>query len=312
MRSFDHKGKQLKPLVLVLLATYNGKPWLEEQLDSILQQCAVNFKVVVSDDLSSDGTWEWLRQFSEKDSRVTLLPHTGKYGCAARNFFRLLRDVDLSHFDYVCFADQDDIWDLGKLRQSINMICAENVDAFSSDVMAFWPDGRERLISKAQPMREWDHFFESPGPGCTFMMKAEVARKIADFLRKNQKAVEGVALHDWFVYAWVRSNGYKWWIDPLPTVRYRQHNSNEFGANAGMRAIAWRWGKLLKGWYRDQVLLTARLLGQSDAWPIRRLARLNLFDRFVLVASVGKFRRLWHHRLVLAAALLLMRRNNEN
>jgi rhamnosyltransferase len=188
------------------------------------------------------------------------------------------------------------------------MICFKDVDAFSSDVIAFWPDGSERLITKAQPLRDWDHLFESPGPGCTFMMKTEIALKVAEVLRNNQNIAKDIELHDWFVYAWARSNGYKWWIDPMPTVRYRQHASNEFGANAGLSAIKWRWGKLIKGWYRNQILLMARLIGQENAWPIKRIERLNLFDRLILVASVGKFRRLWRDRLVLCAALLLMRK----
>jgi rhamnosyltransferase len=294
--------------VTVLLATFNGLRWLPEQCESILSQTGIDVQLIISDDMSTDGTWEWLQQLTERECRVTLLPRIRKFGGAASNFFRLLRDVNFSNFDYVCFADQDDIWREDKLLHSKDMICSKGVDALSSNVIAFWPDGREHLIGKAQPMREWDHLFESPGPGCTFMMKAEVAAKIAEFLRYNQKAAEDIALHDWFVYAWARSNGYRWWIDPMPTVRYRQHSSNEFGANAGMRAITWRWGKLLKGWYRNQVLLMAHLAGQSDAWPIKRIDRLGLFDRFILLASVGKLRRLWRDRLVLGLALLLMRK----
>jgi rhamnosyltransferase len=292
--------------VTVLLATFNGLRWLPEQFESILSQTGVDVQLVISDDMSTDGTWEWLQQLTERECRVTLLPQIGKFGGAAPNFFRLLRDVNFSNFDYVCFADQDDIWRQDKLRHSVDRICSKGVDALSSDVIAFWPDGRERHILKAYPMREWDHLFESPGPGCTFVLKAEIAVKVAALLRNNQPETKDIALHDWFVYAWTRSNGYKWWIDPVPNVRYRQHASNEFGANAGLRAIKWRWDKLLKGWYRNQVLVMARLVGQGDAWPIKRIERLGLLDRFILLGSVGKFRRLWRDRLVLGLGLLLM------
>ena len=44
------------PKVTVLLASYQGIPWIDEQIDSILQQQNVNVELTISDDLSDDGT----------------------------------------------------------------------------------------------------------------------------------------------------------------------------------------------------------------------------------------------------------------
>ena len=98
------------PKIAVCLAAFNGTHWLTEQLDSILAQTGVAVTVFVSVDVSNDGTEDWVDVRAQADSRIVVLPHGENFGGAARNFFRILREVDLSKFDYVSFADQDDIW----------------------------------------------------------------------------------------------------------------------------------------------------------------------------------------------------------
>ena len=98
------------PRVAVLMATYNGMKWLQAQLDSILTQENVDITLYASDDGSNDGTDDTLRALSKIDPRVVVLPKIAGTGSAGQNFYRLIRDVDTNAFDYVAFADQDDIW----------------------------------------------------------------------------------------------------------------------------------------------------------------------------------------------------------
>ena len=49
--------------VEILLPTYNGEKYLREQLDSILNQTYHNFKLIISDDCSTDSTKQILKQF---------------------------------------------------------------------------------------------------------------------------------------------------------------------------------------------------------------------------------------------------------
>ena len=53
----------------ILLATYNGENYLVEQLESILSQTYSNFRLLISDDCSTDGTRKILEEYKEKDSR---------------------------------------------------------------------------------------------------------------------------------------------------------------------------------------------------------------------------------------------------
>lgn len=291
--------------VAVLLATYNGEVWLAEQLSSIQAQTDINLNMYISDDLSIDRTCSIVRTYTENHPNISWLPSKDKFGSAAANFFRLLRDADLTQVDYVGLSDQDDVWLEDKLIHAITLINKRNVDAYSSNVSAFWPNGKHKLIHKAQTQQQFDYMFESAGPGCTFVLTKKVALELQQFLIANQEKCQQVALHDWFIYAFVRSRGFKWFIDSESHMLYRQHADNVVGANVGLKAKLVRWGKLREGWLIKQALLIADILGYSNAWPVNKLKRYSLLDRLVLIVNVKKLRRRLRDRLALALFLLL-------
>jgi len=292
------------PRVSVLLATFNGETYLSEQLKSIGNQSDVEAFIVASDDRSLDLTPQLLNEALAVDCRITLLP-SEKLGSAATNFFRLLRDADLTHVDYVALSDQDDIWQADKLSHAVQKILGNNVDAYSSNVTAFWPNDKQKLINKAQPQQQWDYMFESAGPGCTFVLTQKLALGLQRFLIANQQKCKPIALHDWFIYAFARSRGFKWFIDKESHMLYRQHESNVVGANVGAKAKLARWQKLREGWLVKQALLIADILGYNDAWPIQKLKRYHFVDRLALMANVNKLRRRLRDRVALALFLLL-------
>ena len=258
------------PSVAVCLAAFNGIRWLPEQLNSILEQTGVSVTVIVSVDQSSDKTESWFDQCALADSRIVLLSHGEKFGGASRNFFRIIREVDFSEFDYVSFADQDDIWLPDKLSCAHELILSTGADAYSSNVIAFWPDGRKVLIEKSQEQVEWDFLFEAAGPGCTYVMRKELACAVQDVIKSRWDDMQEVGLHDWFAYAFARANGYRWVIDDYAGMLYRQHEKNQVGVNTGTRAFVQRARKVLSGWGLTQSALIAQLVGLGDDPFVKR------------------------------------------
>jgi hypothetical protein len=95
-------------LVEVLLATYNGERYLEEQIDSILAQDYPNLRVLARDDGSEDGTPAILNKYEARfPDRFRVLRSGCATGSAKDNFLLLMR---ASTEEYVCFSDQDDVW----------------------------------------------------------------------------------------------------------------------------------------------------------------------------------------------------------
>lgn len=294
------------PKVAVCLAAFNGVPWLQQQLDSIFRQTNVAVMVFVSVDVSSDNTKEWIDQAAMHDLRVVVLPHGEHFGGAAPNFFRLLSDTDFSGFDYVSFADQDDIWLPDKLQRAHEMLSNTGADAYSSNVTAFWPDGRQALVEKSQKQVQWDFLFEAAGPGCTYVMRKELACAFQDLLKKRWVDVQQVGLHDWFVYAFACANGYRWVIDDYPGMLYRQHEKNQVGVNQGWRALRHRADKILSGWGLAQSALIADLVGLGEDPFVRRWSGGGRLAMLWLACHAWQCRRRLRDKLLFALTCLAL------
>jgi rhamnosyltransferase len=293
------------PRVLVLLATFNGARWLDQQLDSILGQQGVQVTVLVADDGSSDGTVALVERRMSAQPTPPLLPAAGRRLGAAGNFLRLLREAPIDVHDFVALADQDDIWQLGRLARATEALDRDGAAGYSSDAMAFWADGRRRLLSKAFAQRHFDHLFEPAGPGCTYVLTATLVRALQLELRREPERFEGIGYHDWLIYAFARTHGMRWIIDAWPSVSYRQHDQNELGANFGLAGAGRRWGRLTSGWFRAQVLQIANLWPGVHGRLVVQLARLSLRDRLSLAWAARQCRRRPRDQLALAAMLLL-------
>lgn len=297
------------PSVAVLMATYNGKQWLSEQVSSILNQVGVDLTLFVSDDHSTDGTLEYLNKLADSDSRVVVLPKRVRMGSAGKNFYRLICDVDISCFDYVAFADQDDIWNLDKLSRHVNLIKSQNAECVSSNVMAFWPDESQKLILKSQPQRSHDFIFEAAGPGCSFLMTPWLVARLREEIQSSISPAKDVVMHDWLTYAICRAYQRKWVIDAVPSLMYRQHANNVIGANSGIKAIFNRLCKINDGWYRSEVAKICDVVeGISHEQRLVKLSKLLKSDSFIsrvrLLSYVPQARRKLLDRIVLALTII--------
>lgn len=102
------------PVVAVLMSTYNGEKYLEEQIDSILKQKNVEVHLVVRDDGSTDSTTAILSKYQ----RMGCLEwRQGENVGYTESFMKLC--VHAPKADYYAFADQDDVWLSDKLENAL-------------------------------------------------------------------------------------------------------------------------------------------------------------------------------------------------
>ena len=286
------------PNIAVLMATFNGARFIEEQIKSITEQEGVNVNIYISDDLSRDKTVMLIKNSIYKQrNQITLLPEVIASGGAGQNFFRLVKDVPLGEYEYFAFSDQDDIWQAKKILRAVNQLKINNADGYSSSVVAFFANGGKKFIKKDYPQKKYDYFFEGPGPGCTFVMSRKLFISLRDFLIKNHQEMGVIYYHDWFIYAFARTNNFKWLIDSQSHILYRQHESNDTGVNIGLLAAFLRVKVVWSFWARDQAYTVARLLDYEEkmTYYLSRNTRgiLRLCTAFV------KFRRSTKDGLVL-------------
>lgn len=290
------------PSVAILLATYNGERWLNEQLDSIFAQQECTIHIFANDDGSTDATIEILKQHS-RSADISITTH--KKGGAGQNFIGLMQNTDFSKYDYIAFSDQDDIWMDAKLSRAISQLSIHKADAYSSNVTAFWHDGERRLIVKSQPQRKYDYMFESAGPGCTFLFNHSTAILFKTFLRDAPAdQLTKITLHDWLAYGWARGNGKKWLIDDFSGLDYRQHDNNVLGASRNKTALKKRWQMVNDGWYLHQARLNIKLIGHDNI-PAQFLKEGGIMNLIKTMMEIRKVRRRASEALFLSVVFIL-------
>lgn len=294
--------------VAVLMAAYNGQDFIEEQIESILSQKNISLRLFISLDRSIDGTYEIITKYiSMYPEIISILPYGERFGSSCKNFIRLIKDaaVDDFEYDFVAFCDQDDIWEEDKLSNGMKSLLDNHCDGYSSNVTAFWPDGRTALVKKSHNKTEYDYLFEAPGPGCTFVLKKALFVSIRDFIKKNSDKIDRLWMHDWFCYSFARYNGFKWHIDDQSSMSYRQHESNVVGANHGVGSLVTRAKIVFSGEAFDKVIQQAVLLGQQNEKPVKILLSGSRISFLKLFLISFKLRRNPLHKLYMGTIFLL-------
>ena len=215
--------------ISVLMATYNGAPFLAEQLDSLFDQSVSGeTSILVRDDGSTDDTIEILERY-ERDGKLTVL-HDGSHLGPALGFLKLLNESRPA--DYYAFSDQDDIWHPEKLEEAVKRLEREDGPAavFSN----------ARLIGKAGEDLKRTVYRNAPSTdlftvsvasnvlGCTLVFNEALAR-----LLRNTAQPERIVMHDSYVAETVLSVGGKLIYDPECRMSYRQHGANTVGVRTG-------------------------------------------------------------------------------
>lgn len=105
--------------VSVVLCTYNGERYIREQLESVLTQTYPLYEIIISDDCSSDHTWEIVKEYEDRypDLIRCYQNETNLYWW--RNFYKAML---LAKGDYIAFCDQDDVWNPDKIGKQIEAI----------------------------------------------------------------------------------------------------------------------------------------------------------------------------------------------
>lgn len=221
-------------MIDILLATYNGQKYLAEQMDSILAQTNQNWRLLVRDDGSSDGTVKIIEQHVARyPLRIKQVSDNCGHLGLALNFGRLL---ECAEADYFMFSDQDDIWLPNKIELTLNaMKAAEesypdkpvlvhtDLKVVNSDLEtiadSFWAFNK---ISPAAGSSLKRIIQRNVVTGCTLMINRK-ARQVSIPIPKEAR------IHDWWLALNVARYGKIVYIS-VPTVLYRQHENSAIGA----------------------------------------------------------------------------------
>ncbi len=260
------------------MCTHNGARFLQEQLTSIEHQSYSNWRLVVSDDVSSDRTLDVVSAFKSRigPERVHVIIceiHKG----FARNYRDLAAEQTVSG-EFFAFCDQDDVWETDKLSRAV-----EWLKTISPSVPALYCS-RTKHIDAAGRTIGVSRLFKGV-PGFTNALVQSIAggntmvfNNAARQLIVRCKDMDAPA-HDWLLYILVTACDGVVKYDGNPTVRYRLHEGNAIGHPDWYSRLQNIRNQNLRIWTKQHVAILQSIR------PYMSLQNRAVLDEFCKISS---------------------------
>ena len=135
-------------IVSLLVATYNGEKYIKEQLESIRMQTRQPDRVLILDDMSSDKTVDIVKGFIEQYNLSNWNVQVNEINKGwKQNFWDGLKIIG---GDIVFLCDQDDIWDLDKIKIMVDkMVCNSKIKLLVCGFESLYEEGNKQQVSNA-------------------------------------------------------------------------------------------------------------------------------------------------------------------
>ncbi|MEJ8737187.1 glycosyltransferase [Erysipelotrichaceae bacterium HCN-30851] len=222
----------MKKKILVLLSTYNGEKYLQEQLDSILQQeLPENYtlNLLIRDDGSSDKTCNIIEEYKKIYSNIQL--EKGNNIGVVPSFFALIKQA--KGYDYYAFSDQDDVWMKDKLAcgiTALNTLDLSKPALYAS--CSLLVDNSMKGSNTTQIDRRGLAFnnviIQNLMPGHTQICN----QKLIDLVTSKTDSYKDIVVHDFWLALLAITFG-NIYFDNTPHTYYRQHGNNSIGYGNG-------------------------------------------------------------------------------
>ncbi len=258
--------------ICVMMSTYNGEKYIEEQIESLFSQEGVEVDLYVRDDGSKDSTISKLENLQARYSRIYITK--GENMGYAKSFFTLLKCVP-GDYDFYAFSDQDDVWLNNKLIDAVDVLHKyEGPCLYSCNLQLV--DEKLNLLNIMEAPTELDfqkgrYLIDRYSYGCTMVFNSELRDLAINHFPKGN-----ISHDNWLGLISVFCG--KFVFDNKPNILYRQHRDNVTG---GKNGIVESWKRRLKNINRindesKSALATELLINFGEQLDDEALDLLNM------------------------------------
>ncbi len=203
--------------VSVILCTYNGEAYLDEQLNSIVEQTFPLYELLVFDDASTDSTTAIIRSYMSKHPFIRLIENEGNIGFR-QNFQQALAAAT---GDVIAIADQDDIWMKNKIERMLQVWDATCPVIYCNSVSF-----KNKVPQQVCPNRKRRRFHGKDGRRIFFANSVSGhAMMFRSTLRKKVFPIPENVMYDWWIAVTAAYNGGLQYL-PEILVLHRVHDRN--------------------------------------------------------------------------------------
>lgn len=270
------------------MSSYNGGKYIQEQIESIINQKGeFILDLVVRDDGSSDETLTILEKY-EAEGRLRYIK--GSNVGPAKSFMELVREN--KGYDYYSFSDQDDVWKLDKIDRALR-----GIEKTERPVVYF---SNAKLVDRNLNSLGRDVYKECPRLdfytmtcaggilGCSIVFNSKVAQLI-----QEKDLPQNIIMHDFYIVVLCKAVGGEIIYDRLSSLMYRQHDRNVIGVFHGFRgAFLSRINDIMK---KNNIGIAE----QAD----EILSRYDIYiddDKKIWLKKVSNYRKHFFNRVLLA------------
>lgn len=247
--------------VAIIMSTYNGEKYIQEQIDSILAQEGIEPVLFIRDDGSKDSTVDIIEDYSSRCLNVIFQNRGDIQNFGVKKSFLLLLKWVVDNYpdiNYLSFADQDDFWEKDKLVEAVKMHRGESKWLYFSNKTAVDENLNilytEHLVYHADCL---EIFWGSQASGCTMLFSHMLAKIV---LEHSDTPNEIDLIHDSLMYRAAHVVGATISFDERSFIKYRQHGHNVIGIEQSTKTNK-DWKGLLKKSPHFISDLSARLRG---------------------------------------------------
>lgn len=271
-----------KASVSVLMSTYNGEKYIQEQLDSIFNQKDVELKLIVRDDGSRDSTLDILYRNKKDHDNLTIIRDGNNLG-SCKSFLKLISSC--TDDEFYALSDQDDIWDEDKLITAIDKMKPCDLSKpvlYHSNLRIVDENNTFYRNSHSSPKKlenKYLSLIQGGATGCTLVYNhalAEIAKRVKP---------RNFSMHDTWLYIVSMLLG-EVVYDFKPHINYRQHSNNVIGTslngktkNYVIREIERFSNRKLQPHYDNAVELLRELGNELDEESLEKLLEIVNYKR---------------------------------
>ena len=209
--------------IKILMSTYNGEKYIDEQLNSLYNQTTdAEISLVIRDDGSTDHTLDIVESWKDR-LEIVLIQENINLG-PAKSFWRLLHLA--GDADYYAFCDQDDYWKADKMERALGFVGDTSEASLYFSNAEFVDENTQPLgkvlFNKPIDVNLYRIMAVNCALGCTIVFNKAAH---AEFVSSPFNAIE---MHDKAAVAIAYLLGNVVYDDE-PSIMYRQHSNNVLG-----------------------------------------------------------------------------------
>ncbi|WP_396191038.1 glycosyltransferase family 2 protein [Flavobacterium sp.] len=198
--------------VTVVVPCYNQAKYLDEALQSIVNQTHGNWECIIVNDGSPDNTEQIAQHYVEKDVRFKYFYKENGGLSSARNF-----GIEKSNSNFILTLDSDDKYDSSFMEKALVIFEQNSEIGVVSSWISRFKDDKEIAIIKPNGKTIEDFLFQNACNG-TSLFRKKCWLEVGGYDENMKNGYE-----DWDFYIRVCSFGWQVYVIPEPLFYYRQH-----------------------------------------------------------------------------------------